>query len=81
MGNIVSNLDKPLKSKDFPSQIVATTFVAYFLLFVLRWTKTQEFGSCYPETLEVPIRDRVQLRILELGDEAGEKQKKRNVIH
>ena len=31
---------------------------------------------CYPETLEVPIRGRVQLRILELGDEAGEKQKK-----
>ena len=30
----------------------------------------------YPETLEVPIRGRVQLRILELGDEAGEKQKK-----
>ena len=30
----------------------------------------------YPETLEVPIRGRVQLRILELGDEAREKQKK-----
>ena len=29
-----------------------------------------------PRTLEVPIRGRVQLRILELGDEAGEKQKK-----
>ena len=28
------------------------------------------------ETLEVPIRGRVQLRILELGDEAREKQKK-----
>ena len=26
----------------------------------------------YPETLEVPIRGRVQLRILELGDEARE---------
>ena len=31
--------------------------------------------ACYPETLEVPIRGRLQLRILELGDEAGEKQK------
>ena len=30
----------------------------------------------YPKTLEVPIRGRVQFRILELGDEAGEKQKK-----
>ena len=30
----------------------------------------------YPETLEVPIRGRVQLRILELGDGAGEKQNK-----
>jgi len=29
----------------------------------------------YPETLEVPIRGRVQLRILELGDEAGESKK------
>ena len=34
----------------------------------------------YPETLEVPIRGRVQLRILELGDEAGEKQKTKNVL-
>ena len=31
----------------------------------------------YPETLEVPIRGRVQLWILELGDEAGEEQKKK----
>ena len=30
----------------------------------------------YPETLGVPIRGRVQLRILELGDEDGEKAKK-----
>ena len=30
----------------------------------------------YPEILEVPIRGRVQLRILELGNEAGEKQQK-----
>ena len=29
----------------------------------------------YPKTLEVPIRDWVQLRIIELGDEAGKKQK------
>ena len=34
----------------------------------------------YPETLEVPIRGRVQLRILELGDEAEEKQKKINGV-
>ena len=31
-----------------------------------------------PETLEVPIRGRVQLWILELGDEAGEKQQKKS---
>ena len=30
----------------------------------------------YPETLEVLIRGQVQLRILELGDETGEEQKK-----
>ena len=35
----------------------------------------------YPETLEVPIRGRVQLRILELGDEAWEKQKKYHHSH
>ena len=34
----------------------------------------------YPETLEVPIRGRVQLRILELGEEAGEKQKKKKLF-
>ena len=33
----------------------------------------------YPETLEVSIRGRVQLRILELGDEAGEKQQKKSI--
>ena len=37
----------------------------------------QSMYFLYPETLEVPIRGRVQLRILELGDEAGEKQKKK----
>ena len=36
----------------------------------------QKIPLLYPETLEVPIRGRVQLRTLELGDEAGEKQKK-----
>ena len=40
-------------------------------------TPLQKIPLLYPETLEVPIRGRVQLRILELGDEAGEKQKKK----
>ena len=39
-------------------------------------TPLQKIPLLYPETLEVPIRGRVQLRIVELGDEAGEKQKK-----
>ena len=39
----------------------------------LRFKKIQ---LLYPETLEVPTRGRVQLQILELGDEAGEKAKK-----
>ena len=34
----------------------------------------------YPETLEVPIRGRVQLRILELGDGAGEKQNEKKIV-
>ena len=34
-------------------------------------TPLQKIPLLYPETLEVPIRGRVQLRILELGDEAG----------
>ena len=40
-------------------------------------TPLQKMPLLYPETLEVPIRGRVQLRILELGDEAGEKQQKK----
>ena len=32
----------------------------------------------YPETLEVPIRGRVQSRILELGEEAGEQKNVKN---
>ena len=35
----------------------------------------------YPETLEVPIRGQVLLWILELGDEAGEKAKKKQLKH
>ena len=38
-------------------------------------TRLQKIPLLYPETLEVPIRGQVQLRILELGDEAGEKKK------
>ena len=38
-------------------------------------TPLKKIPLLYPETLEVPIRGRVQLRILELGDQAGEKQK------
>ena len=40
-------------------------------------TPLQKIPLLYPETLEVPIRGRVQLQILELGDEAREKQKKK----
>ena len=41
-------------------------------------TPLQKIPLLYPEPLEVPIRGRVQLRIVELGDEAGEKQKKKS---
>ena len=40
-------------------------------------TPLQKIPLLYPETLEVPVRGRVQLRILELGDGAGEKPKKK----
>ena len=39
----------------------------------------QKIPLLNPETLEVPIRGRVQLRILELGDGAREKPKKKKV--
>ena len=41
-------------------------------------TPLQKIPVLYPETLEVPIRGRVQIRILEFSDEAGEKQKRGN---
>ena len=50
-------------------------FIPLFLSWHMNWLKIIP-SLLYPETLEVPIRGRVQLRILELGDEAGEKQKK-----
>ena len=37
---------------------------------------TNSLPILYPETLDVPIKGRVQLQILELGFEAREKRKK-----
>ena len=41
-----------------------------------RASSSDKIPLLYPETLEVPIRSRVQLPSLELGDNAGEKHKK-----
>ena len=45
------------------------------LMLEVRGLNLQKIPLLYPETLEVPIRGQVQLRILELGDEAGENKK------
>ena len=46
-----------------------------------QWARPLRFKKYHfftPKPLEVPIRGRVQIRILELSDEAGEKQKRGN---
>ena len=54
----------------------ASSSDAWGLGFEPRPLRLKKIPLLYPETLEVPIRGQVQLWILELGDEAGEKQKK-----